>query len=54
MNIEKDAVSISSGVVNNNSTGGPIALKIMNKDWKNWQSKEIEPFNVLAQVMQIL
>jgi chorismate synthase len=46
MNIEKDAVSISSGVVNNKSTGGPIALKIINKDWKNWQSKEIEPFNV--------
>ncbi len=44
MNIEKDEVYISSGVINNLSTGGPIAIKIINKDWKNWKDKEIEPF----------
>ena len=46
MNIEKDQVSISSGVVNNKSTGGPIALKIINKDWNNWKNKDVEPFVV--------
>ena len=46
MNIEKDEVFITSGVVNNLSTGGPIAIKIINKDWKNWKDKEIEPFVV--------
>ena len=46
MNIEKDQVLITSGVVNNLTTGGPIALKIINKDWKNWKNKEIEPYVV--------
>ena len=46
MNIEKDEVLITSGVINNLSTGGPIAIKIINKDWKNWKDKEIEPFVV--------
>ena len=46
MNIEKDEVLISSGVVNNKTTGGPIALKIINRDWNNWKDKEVEPFVV--------
>ena len=46
MNIEKDEVLISSGVVNNKTTGGPIALKIINRDWNNWKEKEVEPFVV--------
>ena len=39
MNIEKDEIFITSGVINNLSTGGPIAIKIINKDWKNWKDK---------------
>ncbi len=46
MNIEKDQVLITSGVVNKLTTGGPIALKIINKDWQNWKDKEIEPYVV--------
>ena len=46
MNIEKDEIFITSGVINNLSTGAPIAIKIINKDWKNWKDKEIEPFVV--------
>ena len=46
MNIEKDQVLITSGVVNKLTTGGPIALKIINKDWQNWKDKEIEPYIV--------
>ena len=39
MNIEKDEVYISSGVINNLSTGGPIALKIINKDFQKMMMK---------------
>ena len=46
MNIERDEVFISSGVVNNISTGAPIALRIKNKDWENWKDKDIEPYVV--------
>ena len=46
MNIEKDQVLITSGVVNKLTTGGPIALKIINQDWQNWKDKEIEPYVV--------
>ena len=46
MNIESDEVFILSGVVNNISTGAPIALRIKNKDWKNWKDKDIEPYVV--------
>ena len=46
MNIESDEVFISSVVVNNISTGAPIALRIKNKDWENWKDKDIEPYVV--------
>ena len=46
MNIEQDEVLITSGVVNEVSTGGPIALRILNKDWKNWKDKQIDPYVV--------
>ena len=46
MNIESDEVFISSGVVNNISTGAPIALRIKNKDWENWKDKDIAPYVV--------
>jgi chorismate synthase len=28
------------------TTGGPIALNIQNRDWRNWREKDIEPFTV--------
>lgn len=46
MNIERDEVFITSGVINKKTTGAPISIKIINKDWKNWKNKEIEPFVV--------
>mgnify|MGYP001475521249 FL=1 len=46
MNIEQDEVVITSGVVNGISTGAPIALRIVNKDWENWKNKDIEPYVV--------
>jgi len=46
MNVEKDEVSITSGIVNNLTTGGPIAITIKNRDWENWKEKDIEPYLV--------
>lgn len=37
MQIEKDVVSILSGVRGGRTTGAPIALEIMNRDWANWE-----------------
>ncbi|MDO8643452.1 MAG: chorismate synthase, partial [bacterium] len=38
MKIEQDQVEILSGVRAGKTLGSPIALKIDNKDWKNWQA----------------
>ena len=49
MLIEKDTVSILSGVRFGETTGAPICLEIENKDWQNWvvpmNSEEVERTN---------
>jgi chorismate synthase len=37
MRIEADRAEILSGVRAGVTTGGPVALLILNRDWKNWQ-----------------
>lgn len=37
MKIEKDEVNILSGVRGGLTTGAPIALEILNRDWANWE-----------------
>lgn len=37
MAIEQDKVEIISGVRGGLSTGAPITLEILNRDWKNWE-----------------
>src|SRR5438132_750063 len=37
MQIETDSAEILSGVRAGETLGGPIALLIRNRDWKNWQ-----------------
>lgn len=37
MKIEKDEVNILSGVRGGFTTGAPIALEILNRDWTNWE-----------------
>lgn len=39
MKIETDTVEVLSGIRNGKTLGSPIALKIENKDWQNWQEK---------------
>lgn len=46
MQIERDRARITAGVMNGLTTGGPIALTIENRDWKNWREEEIKPFTV--------
>ncbi|HEV8700205.1 MAG TPA: chorismate synthase [Candidatus Polarisedimenticolia bacterium] len=44
MKIEQDRVEILSGVRHGRTIGSPIALKIANRDWTNWQKPmAIEP-----------
>ena len=43
MKIEKDAVQITAGYMNNRTTGGPIALTVPNLDYAKWRDREITP-----------
>lgn len=43
MHIERDTVRISSGLMNGVTTGGPIALTVENRDFKNWKERDITP-----------
>src|SRR5918998_242140 len=36
MKIERDRAEILSGVRHGRTLGSPVALRIENKDWKNW------------------
>ncbi|MDA3926189.1 MAG: chorismate synthase, partial [Kiritimatiellae bacterium] len=44
MAIEKDHASILAGVMEQKTTGAPISLLIENKDFANWQGKEVPPY----------
>ncbi len=46
MGIEQDAVRISGGVMGGQTTGGPIALHIENRDWVTWRDKDIPPMTI--------
>jgi chorismate synthase len=39
MKIETDQAHVLSGVRHGRTIGSPIAIEIMNRDWKNWQEK---------------
>ena len=43
MKIESDTARITAGVMNHHTTGAPVALTTVNKDWKNWAEREIPP-----------
>lgn len=43
MRIENDRVEILGGVVNGKTIGAPVALRIENLDYANWQDKSVPP-----------
>ena len=43
MQIEKDKIVITSGVMNGLTTGAPIALHVDNRDFKSWKERDITP-----------
>ncbi len=43
MQIEKDKIVISAGVMNGMTTGAPIALQVQNRDFKSWKERDITP-----------
>lgn len=46
MKIEKDAVNITSGVMAGKTTGGPIAIKLINRDYVKWRDRDVPPLTV--------
>jgi chorismate synthase len=38
MQIERDRVEVLSGVIIGRTTGAPVALRIENRDWPNWEA----------------
>ncbi|QPC85208.1 chorismate synthase [Phototrophicus methaneseepsis] len=43
MQIEKDKVRVTGGVMNGMTTGSPISLIVENRDFKNWRERDITP-----------
>ena len=48
MQIEKDGIVITSGVMNGKTTGAPIALHVQNRDFKSWKERDITPVHDAA------
>ena len=43
MQIEKDGIIITAGLMNGKTTGSPIALQVRNRDFKSWKERDITP-----------
>ena len=43
MRIERDRVQVTAGVQAGKTTGGPIALRVKNRDFENWRTRSIAP-----------
>ncbi|MBN1318017.1 MAG: chorismate synthase [Anaerolineales bacterium] len=46
MQIERDTAAITGGVLGGRTTGAPVALVVRNRDWANWQHKDIAPMTI--------
>ncbi len=46
MRIERDAASITAGVVDGHTTGAPICIEIRNRDYAAWATRDIPPMTV--------
>ncbi len=52
MKIEKDRADVTSGVRHGKTLGGPIALRMANKDYANWEER-MNPWPVEADVAEV-
>src|ERR687893_1085738 len=52
MKIEKDTVEVTSGVRHGRTMGGPIALKVANRDYANWEER-MNPWPVEAEIPEV-
>ena len=43
MQIEKDKIRLTAGVMNGLTTGAPIALQVENRDFRSWRERDIAP-----------
>ena len=43
MQIEKDGIILTAGVMNGMTTGAPIALQVQNRDFRSWKERDITP-----------
>jgi len=46
MSIEKDRVRITGGVMAGMTTGGPVSMVIINKDFQSWKDRDIAPMTI--------
>jgi chorismate synthase len=52
MKIEKDAADVTSGVRHGRTLGGPVALRVPNRDFANWEER-MNPWPVAADVAEV-
>jgi chorismate synthase len=52
MKIEKDRAEVTSGVRHGSTLGGPIALRMQNRDYANWEER-MNPWPVAAEVEEV-
>ena len=52
MKIEKDAAQVTAGVRHGRTLGGPVALQVANRDYKNWEER-MNPWPVEADVPEV-
>jgi chorismate synthase len=52
MKIEKDTAQVTSGVRHGRTLGGPIALQVANRDYKNWEER-MNPWPVEATIPEV-
>ncbi|MFH1112678.1 MAG: chorismate synthase [Pseudomonadota bacterium] len=46
MSIEEDRVRITGGVMAGVTTGGPVSLVLLNKDFRSWKDRDIPPMTI--------
>jgi len=52
MKIESDAAGVTSGVRHGRTLGGPVALRVANRDYANWEER-MSPWPVEAEVAEV-